>query len=329
MRNPDISPKRYTSLAWAAVLGHEETFEFLLIAGHDDDEQSKDSENNTILMLLAETKPPPPDPYAPSAMQHEDMSGAILRMARLYIDRYPKTLDWSNMQGRTALHFAALKGNEELARLFCDLGADVNLSDNGGDTPLHYASSWGHVAILQLLIERGCLYTVKNNSGFIASDYAYSYSTQEALENTARMQYELQRKLRRNQGARGLEANGLPAEPISVPPRDRANFSRARNGSGTSRTTASDSGETDSSVLASNQSSLPSPPQSSSESASHHSVLSPASITIPSSSTTKFAARSPPPSHVTALSPIATRVREMDADAMEKYMRRTRSGSQG
>lgn len=134
MRNPDISPKRYTSLAWAAVLGHEETFEFLLNAGHDDEEQSKvpmafnnlswlillfvqDSENNTILMLLAETKPPSHDPYAPLATQHEDMSGAILRMARLYNDRYPKTLDWSNMQGRTAIHFAALKGNEELARV--------------------------------------------------------------------------------------------------------------------------------------------------------------------------------------------------------------------
>lgn len=41
MRNVDPAPKRYTSLAWAAVLGHEETFEFLLIAGHDDDELSK------------------------------------------------------------------------------------------------------------------------------------------------------------------------------------------------------------------------------------------------------------------------------------------------
>ena len=68
-------------------------------------------------MLLAETKPPSHDPYAPLATQHEDMSGAILRMARLYNDRYPKTLDWSNMQGRTAIHFAALKGNEELARV--------------------------------------------------------------------------------------------------------------------------------------------------------------------------------------------------------------------
>ena len=145
------------------------------------------------------------------------------------------------------------------------------------------------------------------------------------------MQYELQKKLRRNQGARGLEVNGLPTEPPSVPPKDRDTFSRARNGSGTSRTTVSDSGETDSSVFTSNQSSLPSPPQSSAESVSHpsHFVLSPTSTATLSSSSSKPAARSPPSSHATVLSPIATRVREMDADAMEKYMRRTRSGSQG
>ena len=41
MRNPDPTNKRYTSLAWAAVLGHEETFEFLLSEGHDDREYSK------------------------------------------------------------------------------------------------------------------------------------------------------------------------------------------------------------------------------------------------------------------------------------------------
>ena len=41
MRNPDPSTRRYTSLAWAAVLGHEETFEFLLYAGHDDEELSR------------------------------------------------------------------------------------------------------------------------------------------------------------------------------------------------------------------------------------------------------------------------------------------------
>lgn len=41
MRNSDPASRRYTSLAWAAVLGHEETFEFLLSEGHDDYEYSR------------------------------------------------------------------------------------------------------------------------------------------------------------------------------------------------------------------------------------------------------------------------------------------------
>jgi uncharacterized protein len=41
MRNPDPNTKRYTSLAWAAIQGCEETFEFLLSQGHDDEELSK------------------------------------------------------------------------------------------------------------------------------------------------------------------------------------------------------------------------------------------------------------------------------------------------
>lgn len=133
MRNPDTASKRYTSLAWVAVLGHEETFEFLLADGHDDDELSKvcmlrsrtrysppclywvpkDSENNTILMLLADQKPAQSTSY----IEGDDRSGAYLRMAQLYYERYNWVLDWSNIHGKTALHIAALKGNEELVRV--------------------------------------------------------------------------------------------------------------------------------------------------------------------------------------------------------------------
>ncbi|PBK72760.1 ankyrin [Armillaria solidipes] len=172
MRNIDPGPRRYTSLAWAAVLGHEETFEFLLSEGHDDYEFSRDSENNTILMLLADQKPPSATSY--HSMPSNDTLRATLRMARLYYDRYPKVLDWSNSQGKTALHVAALRGNEELVRMLCDLNADVDLPDNKGNAPLHSASSWGHITVVQLLIERGCSYTARNNDGFTASDYAYS-----------------------------------------------------------------------------------------------------------------------------------------------------------
>ncbi|EPQ59483.1 ankyrin [Gloeophyllum trabeum ATCC 11539] len=174
MRNPDPVHKRFTSLAWAAVLGHEETFEFLLTAGHDDEELSKDSEFNTILTLLADLKPPSTGPYS-TKCSNPDLMGAALRMARMYHDRYPFVLDWANSRGRTALHVASLRGNEELVRMLLDLGADYDLADNEGNTPLHYASAWGHIPIVQLLIERGCHYLARNNDGFDAADYAYSY----------------------------------------------------------------------------------------------------------------------------------------------------------
>lgn len=41
IRNTEPGAARYTSLAWAAVFGHEEIFHFLLAKGHDDEELSK------------------------------------------------------------------------------------------------------------------------------------------------------------------------------------------------------------------------------------------------------------------------------------------------
>lgn len=72
----------------------------------------QDSDNNYILMLLADKKA--------SSSDNGDPMGAVLRMSRLYYDRYPDTLDWQNVHGKTALHFAAQRGNEELVRV-CQL----------------------------------------------------------------------------------------------------------------------------------------------------------------------------------------------------------------
>jgi hypothetical protein len=88
-------------------------------------------------MLLSDLKPScSTSPYL-GRPPDVDVIGAALRMSRMYYDRYTWILDWSNVQGKTALHIAALKGNEELVRMLCDLGADFNLSDNKGNTPLH------------------------------------------------------------------------------------------------------------------------------------------------------------------------------------------------
>ncbi|KAJ7276531.1 ankyrin repeat-containing domain protein [Mycena haematopus] len=336
MRNPDPAPRRYTSLAWAAVLGHEETFEFLMTAGHDDAELSKDSEKNTILMLLADHTP---GAMASSRPNNGDVMGAVLRMARLYYDRYPDILDWSNVHGKTALHIAALKGHEELVRMLCDFEADVDLSDNKGNTPLHYASSWGHIPIVQLLIERGCQHAAKNNEGFTPLDYAYSFSTKDTLQDTVRIQYENNKKSRRGvfqqAAARANEWGGFSHANLPPPvPSKARDFKQApnrmRSGSGTSgTTTTSDSGELGSNGLAPAHRSQSS---SSSPSTAPHTFLSPhgSNGTFPISSPSMT--RGPSPFNAptnSAISPVANRMRERDADAREKYMNRTRSGSQG
>ncbi|KAF7776024.1 hypothetical protein Agabi119p4_4417 [Agaricus bisporus var. burnettii] len=291
MRNPDPSSRRLTSLAWAALLANEETFEFLLVFGHDDEDISRDSENNTILMILADSGPPP-QIYSSSASTL-DFNSATLRMARLYYDRYQSSilnlLDWSNVQGRTALHLAAIKGNEDLVRMFCELGADMNLPDKQGNTPLHYASAWGHVPIVQLLIERGCNYNSRNNEGFTASDYAYSFSTQE-MQKTAEKQYELTKKSRRAglQNGRPLDFGTSP--PINIPPSMRDQVPRMRSGSGTS----------------------------------HFFFSFPTFHGIRMATFSGSLASLNP---VSALAPIANRVRTQDADARGKYMLRNRSGS--
>lgn len=55
-------------------------------------------------------------PYGSGPSDHEFLS-ATLRMARMYHERYPDILDWANVEGKTALHIAALRGNEDLVRV--------------------------------------------------------------------------------------------------------------------------------------------------------------------------------------------------------------------
>ncbi|KAG2013524.1 hypothetical protein CC2G_010424 [Coprinopsis cinerea AmutBmut pab1-1] len=228
--------------------------------------------------------------------------------------------------------------------MLCDLGADFDLADNLGNTPLHYASAWGHVPIVQYLIERGCQYTAKNNEGFDALDYAYSFSTKEALQETARMQFEINKAHRRQifaqAAARGTEMNKTSPIPIPppVPAKDYDLYPRLRSGSGTSRTTAttSDSGDIDGlAAHASFSSSSPSRPSTGGSSSllysqqpRHTPQPSSASNGLSNSTNSKGSLLSAPGAHPSsALSPVANRMRERDADAMEKYMLRNRSGS--
>uniref|UniRef100_A0A3Q0SJW5 SOWAHA-C winged helix-turn-helix domain-containing protein n=1 Tax=Amphilophus citrinellus TaxID=61819 RepID=A0A3Q0SJW5_AMPCI len=72
----------------------------------------------------------------------------------------------------TALHWAAKHGNEEMATLVVNAGADVNIKSVSGYTPLHIAALHGHQHILDLLIgSYGARENLRDYSGHLACHY--------------------------------------------------------------------------------------------------------------------------------------------------------------
>ena len=56
---------------------------------------------------------------------------------------------------RTALHFAALEGNNDLVEVLLTWGATVDQQDHSGSAPLYYACQEGHVDCVLTLSKAG------------------------------------------------------------------------------------------------------------------------------------------------------------------------------
>ena len=59
------------------------------------------------------------------------------------------------MVGFTAIHFAAMKGHQEIVRCLLEAGADKDRADIHGNTPMRSAAMNGNEEILRLLLEAG------------------------------------------------------------------------------------------------------------------------------------------------------------------------------
>ena len=99
--------------------------------------------------------------------------------------------------GIPMLGWACLYGNEQIARLLIDSGADENGPDRNGNCPLHQSAFMGHFEIVDLLIRSGAVPTIKGKRSetaidstrvdwktttFIAKALGISLPTQEELE---------------------------------------------------------------------------------------------------------------------------------------------------
>ncbi|RKY12425.1 MAG: hypothetical protein DRP65_01275 [Planctomycetota bacterium] len=93
-------------------------------------------------------------------------------------------INWkdSKMEGVTALHEAARKGNIEIARYLLQNGADINSKNYNGLTPLHIAAYCGENIIVNTLIAEGAKVNAKAKDNITPLHAAASMGHQDTVE---------------------------------------------------------------------------------------------------------------------------------------------------
>lgn len=74
-------------------------------------------------------------------------------------------VNYRNMDGSTAMHFAAAHGNLKLIEKLYDFGADINSQNRGLWTPLKIAAHYGYADLIFLLHKLGCNINELTESG--------------------------------------------------------------------------------------------------------------------------------------------------------------------
>ena len=86
---------------------------------------------------------------------------AIVKYAGVNINEVDKL-------GHSALHHAAMDGNEKNLKLLLRLGADINLATKDGQTALHEAIMFDQIGAVKILLNAGANVNQPNNDGWTA-----------------------------------------------------------------------------------------------------------------------------------------------------------------
>ncbi|XP_062421484.1 ankyrin repeat domain-containing protein SOWAHA isoform X2 [Pungitius pungitius] len=144
----------------------------------------------------------------------------------------------------TALHWAAKHGNEDMATLVANAGADVNTKSVSGYTPLHIAALHGHRNILDLLIVTyGARENLRDYSGHFAGHYL-NIKEAEGPEEDCELQFQVTQARERNRNRKlaslfhskkkwgsaeelaPIEEERTPSHQLALPPFRPRKFSR-------------------------------------------------------------------------------------------------------
>ena len=82
---------------------------------------------------------------------------------------------------QTALHYAAWKGQNEVAELLITKMRSPDAFDKYKNSPLHYAASCGHLDVVELLVSKGADVQAKDKGGLTPIDYAKKYKRADVV----------------------------------------------------------------------------------------------------------------------------------------------------
>ena len=106
--------------------------------------------------------------YCNSNLLHRSSGYGKLDIVKFCVEEKGLDVDSTDLDGNTALHDAATKGQLQVLQHLLSSGADVKEKSNNGDTALHRAARWGHLQVLQHLLSSGADVNTKNKYGYTA-----------------------------------------------------------------------------------------------------------------------------------------------------------------
>jgi ankyrin repeat protein len=152
--NIDASCQFGTSLSFAEMGGSRETLRFLIDKGAKLTDDRVDG--ITPIMTAAET--------------------GRVEVIRMLLAQFKPDVNAQDVDGSTALIFAARRGQTAAARALLDVGAKADLTDSHGRTALMYAALNGYPATAQLLMGRGAAVNARDKAGNTALTLAARYA---------------------------------------------------------------------------------------------------------------------------------------------------------